>query len=397
VSHESTDTSAGDAASTSVLSRLFAHRIELTDQPAVADVQRWPRCGGVCALVTGDDAFVLLIATGSIRRALHVRLMSNAEGAGQRRTVLRGVVRRVWWQPAYSAFESSLLYLQRARQLLGANYAKSLAFAPVWYAVLDAAQDRAYWQVTRQPAPAGWICAGPFATRRRCAELVADLEDLFDLCRYPEELLRAPQGKRCAYFDMGKCPAPCDGSIGLDVYRTQVGNSARFATGDDQRFIEDRKSRMAAAVSRLAFEEAQRHRDALARADAARNRRGRYGETPDCFDRLIVQRGGTRRTVRPFFCRAGVITVGEDVTAPQLARAAESWVARFDSSDKHAAVDADFRADSIALVCHYLGKAEKASGLYLNPQKDFHADVVAQRIHAVFFGRSAEARATRRD
>ncbi len=46
--------------------------------------------------------------------------------------------------------------------------------------------------------------------------------DAFDLCRYPNILKQAPRGVACAYKEMGRCPAPCDGTEALELYRVRV-------------------------------------------------------------------------------------------------------------------------------------------------------------------------------
>src|SRR5947207_15818153 len=63
---------------------------------------------------------------------------------------------------------------------------------------------------------------GPVEDKHAAARLIELVEDLFDLCRYYNILLESPRGKACAYKEMGKCPAPCDGSIGIEHYRRMV-------------------------------------------------------------------------------------------------------------------------------------------------------------------------------
>jgi hypothetical protein len=368
-----------------IMPRLFAHRLDLPPSPTPDDAARWPLTGSVCALATADERLVQLISVASLRRALHARLVAQPDAAPTRRATLRGVVRRVWWQPAYSAFEAGLVYLQRARQLLGSAYTEALAFAPAWYAHVDAHADHPRWLATDRPGTNDALCAGPFSTRKQCAAFIADIEDLFDLCRYHDELIRAPYGTRCAYFDMGKCPGPCDGTVSMDAYRMMIAESARFALGNEQLFITRWHQQMQTAARDLAFEKAQRFRDALARAEALAARPGRYARSPQDFRFLIVQRGARRDTLRPFFCNAAAINTGADVRRAEIEPAAAEWAAHFASSDKHAEIAADYRAECIAWVCHHLGKAKKSSGLYLIVQDGLDARFIAQRIEARFF------------
>jgi DNA polymerase-3 subunit epsilon len=365
-----------------ILPRLFASRAGLSAAHDAQAILRLPAHGGVVALTTEDGVLVQLLATASIRRAVAQRMYADPEPT--RRAQFGGVVRQVWWQPAYSGFEAGLLYLQRARQLLGPKYAKSRGFAPVWYAAIDPGARHPRWQVTDAPASSPAAAAGPFATRKQCAAFVADLEDLFDLCRYHEELTQAPHGTRCAYFDMGKCPAPCDGTVSLDFYRARILESVQFATGDGAGFIAQGQQLMEQAAAELAFERAQHHRDALTRARAAQSRAGRFAASAEGFRFLIVQRGARRGWVRPFFCDRGLITCGCDAPLTQISAAAVSWASLCASSDKQFDISPEYRAECIALICHYLGKAESAAGLYLHAQIARSADEIVQHVQARF-------------
>jgi len=367
-----------------LLSRLFARRLGVPADASPDDLARLPRGGGVVALATDNGALVQLLTAGSVRRVAASRLAPPADDAPSRRARLAGVVRQVWWQPAHSAFEAHWLYLQRARQLLGRDYAKSLGFGPVWYAALDLTADHPRWTPSSALPPAGTTVAGPFTTRKRCAALIADLEDLFDLCRYHEELVRAPHGTRCAYFDMGKCPAPCDGTVSLDAYRRQLEASAAFATTDGAAFIAQQQAAMQRHAANLAFERAQRCRDALARAQAAQEMRSRWARTPDAFRCLIVQRGARRNTLRPFFCTIAGIVSGPDVRVADVSAAAAEWTQRLAASDKRSDISMTYRSECQALVAHYLGKGEKASGVYLTSPDAWHGETVVARVEARF-------------
>lgn len=383
---------AADAAE-GVLARLFAERIELPETITAGVIDRLPRSGGVCALTTAQGALVLLLATASLRRGLAARLTPDEVGLARKRAALAGVVRMVWWQPAHSAFEADWLYLQRVRQIRPEGARKPHWSAAAWYALTDLEAAHPRWIVTAHlasagPGATGTITAGPFDTRKHCARYIADLEDLFDLCRYHQELVRAPQGRRCEYFDMGKCPGPCDGTIVMDAYRRMVAESAAFALGDGGAFVARQEARMAQAADALAFEQAQQFRDKAARARAVQAARGRLARSPDDFNWLIVQRAGRRGWIKPFFCRGGALASGAAVRLRDVARVAEDWSARMrakcvGASDKARGVDAGFREECIALVSHYLAKRERTSGLFLSAH-EADAVFIAQRIHACY-------------
>jgi len=75
------------------------------------------------------------------------------------------------------------------------------------------------------------------------AGLIEIAEDAFDLCRYYNVLVEAPGARACAYKEMGKCPAPCDGSISMEQYRGMVEWSAQGMV-DPATLVRDHTRRM---------------------------------------------------------------------------------------------------------------------------------------------------------
>ncbi len=367
--------------------RLFTHEMALPGSADAVDPRALPSGGGVCALVADDDRLVQLLAGRSLRRMLALRLDPRRQGASGKRAELGSVVRRLWWRLTGSVFETDWVYLLVARQLLGPGYRKQLGFGPVWYTAIRLADDHPHWQVTDAPFGAGVTAAGPFATRKRATAFVADLEDLYDLCRYPDVLKQAPRGERCAYYDMGKCPAPCDGTIGMARYREMVTAAARGAIAGAAEQAERLRARMAQAAEALDFETAQRCRDALATAEALDRKDKRFAPSPAALRMLIVQRGTQSGFIRPFFFNAGRLDAGADVGARDFAAAATDWARRMQAgpaSDNPADLCTDLRRDQTALVCHHWGKSDKAPGVYLNYPDARDAETILARVQAAF-------------
>jgi len=70
---------------------------------------------------------------------------------------------------------------------------------------------------------------GPMPDKHSTGRYLEMIEDAFDLCRYHHILIEAPDAKACVYKEMGRCPAPCDGTITMDEYRKTVRSAADFA------------------------------------------------------------------------------------------------------------------------------------------------------------------------
>ena len=96
-----------------------------------------------------------------------------------------------------------------------------IGFGPSWFIHIDPQAPLPRFEPTSRVYQQPGMYWGPYATRGDAAEVIADLEDLFDLCRYHDILDKSPHGQACAYFEMGKCPAPCDGSVPAETYRSE--------------------------------------------------------------------------------------------------------------------------------------------------------------------------------
>ncbi len=343
-----------------------------------------PGCGGVYALTDSQGRLVLTIGAQSIRSSLMVRLCPQESGASGKRANLRAVSHTLWWRPTYSRFETSLVYLQVARELLGVDYRKQLAFGPVWFACLDRAEEIPCWTVREDPFGEEVAAAGPFVTRKKCARFIEQLEDIFDLCREHSVVQRAPRGQRCAYYDMGKCPAPCDGTSGIDVYRNSIEQSIEFALGESERIIEELSRRMESASTALDFESAQKYKEKTDIIRSIRSSSGRVADSLGGFNYLSIQRGSSRKKIKPFFIYRGRIDVGCEIPIVQLEEAAAEWMSYFQSSDNKPDECYTCRKENIQLVCHFISRSDKHCGLFIPQRVSVNLNEIVQRIRERF-------------
>ncbi len=340
--------------------------VELPDPSTPLDARCIPAHGAVYAFLDSERQLIQLLSAQNLRRAAALRLSRPVEGPASRRAELRSIARFLCWKPTWSAFESALEFLRAARELMPQTYAEQLAFGPVWFAHVDPTERLPRWLPRQTAFDTGGVSIGPFDRRRRCADFIADLEDVFDLCRYFHILEQAPDGVACAYFDMGKCPAPCNGSISLDQYRGMMHASLAFARGACDQRLAELQHRMHAAAQSLRFEEAAAVRQTLERATKCQARAGRLCGEADDFVYLVVQRGPKRSLVRPFFVNRGAIEVGDDVRLDAVEQKLPGWAERLLAIGGSPALDAKLRSEHVWLVCHFLNKSEAAAGAFLH-------------------------------
>lgn len=249
----------------------------LTERVAIdpgADPQSWRRsvpAKAACYALLGEGEEPLLLATvGDLRRSLLRRLGESGRGDGTSRKVdYAAVVRAVRWRPVFSRFEAEWAYLENARTLFPGRYRELVKRWRSDWIGIDLSHSFPRLEAKKRPFGPAETCFGPFPTAAAARKRVETLEDLFDLCRYPHILEKAPHGEACAYKEMGRCPAPCDGSVSMEAYREQLREAVAFLVGPREPWIERKEAEMRRAAEELAFERAQRCKSWLERAREA--------------------------------------------------------------------------------------------------------------------------------
>jgi hypothetical protein len=237
------------------------------DAAAPIDWSVLPRRAGVFALEDDHGRTLGLSVASDLRRLVRRRLEPAGARQPSRRIAYREVTRRVRATTVGSAFEADWAFLHLARRRLPAVYRSLLDRWQAWFVHCNPLADFPRWTKTAHPdrPPAGpdGTVIGPFPDKHVAARFIEMIEDAFDLCRYHHVLMQSPRGQACAYKEMGRCPAPCDGTIGLDAYRQQVQESIRFASTSAAERRAALSAAMVAAGEALDFESAARLRRRL--------------------------------------------------------------------------------------------------------------------------------------
>lgn len=194
-----------------------------------------------------------LLSVKNLRASLANRLTEHPADEKTRSIPYRQVVRRISYRRVDSTLEAEWIYTQLARELFPDAYQKMLANWAPWYLTIDPEARFPRWLLTDQPEASLLATTfGPIATKNAAQKLVETIEDAFDLCRYHHILIQAPHGQACAYKQMHKCPAPCDGSISLGMYHQQIAMSLAALRSDNPAAEHEPRMRQAAAA--LEFE-----------------------------------------------------------------------------------------------------------------------------------------------
>jgi len=371
------------------LGRVFCDSVALPHVRESLNAKSLPGFGGVYAFSGSDGALIQVVCAQNIRRSALVRLEREAT-TKRGRTELRSVAERLWWTRTTSVFDTVWTYLRIARQLWPACYQDYLPFAPAWFATIVPGDRFPRWRVGKYAFAEGSCDVGPFESRKRCSEFVKGLEDLFDLCREHEILRQTPHGEPCAYFEMGKCPAPCNGTVSMGVYQTMIDASIGFASGAHEKRFEELEAMMTAAANERAFDRAARIKATMTGARQIIGRFAPITPTPQLFRYLVIQRCSGRARLQPYFVAGGAIERGATVTIGKVSDAVTAWIDRARmpcNAPVNMAIEA---SEHLWLMTHFLVRGDRAPGVFLRvddlPAPDKLALLLTQR-----FARSAEA------
>jgi hypothetical protein len=205
---------------------------------------------------------------------------------------------------------------------------------------------------------------GPILDKHAAARLIELIEDAFDLCRYYNILVQAPYGKACAYKEMGKCPAPCDGSISIEQYRQLIELSMNALT-EPAKFIEAETHRMEMAAQELQFETAAQIRAYIDHLRELGQGAYRFARPISDFQFVTLQAGPGKNNVKiflislgrvePILCLRGQPDGWQEISQTLLAAAAELRGLPFDER----------AANQIGLVVHHLFSSKRKAGTWI--------------------------------
>ncbi|GAB4516434.1 MAG: hypothetical protein Tsb0013_21010 [Phycisphaerales bacterium] len=212
-----------------------------------------PAAPGVARFETESGEPVTIVAGADMRRLLRARL--DPEHATGTTKSLLGVAQTVRIDWAFSEAERRLVWLLLAREHLPRLAEEAARTPPCWFLRFDARESfpRATALAPKDLAALDDLGGvfGPYTTRSQAARAGEAVTDALDLCRHHHLLVQAPDASACAYKDMGRCPAPCDGSETMHAYRERVAQAQRWLAEPDAM-----RARAEEAMRRAAEEQA---------------------------------------------------------------------------------------------------------------------------------------------
>ncbi len=242
----------------------FNHEVDLSlaSDDDAPDLSALPAGPGVFAFEDEAGGTLALAISANVRRLVRSRLEPLPENTPTRRVNYRALVHRVLALEVGGSFEAEWAYLQHARVRTPSIYSSLLDRWRGWFVHINPDTQFPRWTKTARPfgPPQGTTGRyfGPLPDKHAAARYMELLDDAFDLCRYHHLLVEAPHASACAYKEMGRCAAPCDGSISLEEYHATIERAVEFAAAPMADTRADLEQAMADAAADQDFEAAAR-------------------------------------------------------------------------------------------------------------------------------------------
>jgi hypothetical protein len=328
-----------------------------------AFLRQAPAKWAVYLFADADDNPLQLLCVRNLRYSLKRRLQGETISL-TKRIDYREIVRKIHWRRVDSAFEADWVYHDIARQVFPESYQGMVGFRPAWFIHVDPDADFPRYVKTIKLTEKPGIYIGPLEDKHAAARLIELIEDAFDLCRYYNILLEAPQGRACAYKEMGKCPAPCDGSISMEQYHRMIEWSAA-ALADPSEMIHQQNDRMKDAAAELRFETAAKIKAFIDQLSQIGKGAFRHARLLGDFSYITLQPGPKAGSAKLFLILPGLIEEIADILSEpdrpsELLRTIFTLAGEFLQS----ALDTP-GVERIGIVGHHLFSPKRSQGVFL--------------------------------
>ncbi len=333
----------------------------------------------VVYLLAGEnDEPIQLLSVKNLRASLKRRLTPAAsDESPSRRVDYTRIVRKIYWRRVDSPLECDLVYLEAARQIFPETYRGMTGFRSAWFVHVDLDSNYPRYIKTTRPGQLPGQYLGPLEDKHAAARLIQLAEDAFDLCRYYSVLCESPHGKACAYKEMGRCPAPCDGSVSMQQYRRLMNWSVEVLL-DPRHELHEQQERMRQAAEALKFEVAGRikqHVDQLSQLG-----KGAFRHVKDLreFTYVALQHGPRAGTAKVLLILPGAVVHVASVISEPVGSDLFRLILELAEQYRSLSVD-DAAAERISVVTHHLFSAKAKQGIFIH----LHDTTVASLQRAV--------------
>jgi excinuclease UvrABC nuclease subunit len=326
-------------------------------------VRQAPAKWAVYLMADADGRPLQLLCVKNLRDSLRRRLSGEQSIVLSKRVDYRQIVRQVLWRRVDSAFEADWIYYEVARQIFPGTYQGMVGFRPAWFVHVNPDAPFPRYTKTIDLSPKAGIHLGPLEDKHVAGKLIELVQDWFDLCRYYNILIEAPHGRACPYKEMGKCPAPCDGSISMEQYRWMIRWSTQ-TLADPEEFIRDQTRRMEQAAEEMRYETAGKIKAFVQQVSQIGKGPFRHLRKLNDFAFVTLQMGPRPGTAKIFVIGAGWIEeIANLINEPQ--RPADLLRTILTAANPSQSALNTQGAERIGIVAHHLFQSRQTHGVFI--------------------------------
>ena len=147
---------------------------------------------------------------------------------------------------------------------------------------------------------------GPYSNAAAVKDTIELINKLYQLRTCNRNLPRdCGNDRACLNYHIRQCMAPCQGYIGKEQYRQQLGQALEFLNGNYNKILKDLEEKMTQAAENMEFEEAARYRDLHASVKSVSQKQKITDSALDDKDIIALYQDETDAVVQVFFVRDG--------------------------------------------------------------------------------------------
>lgn len=382
-------------------------RVELAEagEPDLSPLP--PRPGVMILEPRGSDGTLLIATTANLRDLARRRLCPDPEQPAGAQIDYRALTARILGIPVGSGLEADAVYLHQARERLPASYKAVSERWRAWFVHVD--PDAEFPQPAKTNLQSGLVSKrsastligppslppglniGPLPDKDAAGRLIEALIDAFDLCRFHALLVQAPAAAPCAYKEMGRCAAPCDGTEPLPDYRARTRAAVdALLSGTLAGELEACQAQMRAASAAADFERAGALKARADRLASLLKPAFAHVARLDRWRVLWILPSPEPGHVRPALLASGELVRLDDQPAADPAAAAARIADELASVAHQPLTPTQDRIDTIGLASRWLFKpAKKRAGVAfpVTPTGPSKAEI-AKAVRAVALGKT---------
>ena len=177
------------------------------------------------------------------------------------------------------------------------------------YIRVDMRQDFPAFTVVRRIKNDGATYFGPYISGLGLKESMSVIRDHFPIRHCKKDIKRAiaANERPCLMYHIGKCCAPCSGSVTREEYHRMVDEIAAFLRGDTENVISELTEKMNLAAESLDFERALRLRDSIKAIKSLSEKQQAISVKDAELDVFAVCRDEAEAMVFALFIRGGKV------------------------------------------------------------------------------------------